>query len=420
MAIKEEALPQLKSLFDRRLEENRKIRSIYAKHAVNESRRVVKESFRIDMDDDKEGRFNFSDPLFGLPQEMGGCGGFKALRETCKRLGARESSGPSMFSALLKAGINNIANEWYQLVSTTYDKIVSVTSSTHAIEPYAPMARGGTPRRTPTGTPFKNVRLPQPYDIQLKNEKFGAITSVDRTLIDDEQTGQIMQRLQDIGPNEALLEEAWVMGKFISASGGTTYQGDYIPASVTKPSNETSATWPWSTALAGGGRNIAASYAVFSNNLIQQADYDLTIQKDLNGNFMAVDPNTLLHGPGVKFVALELMNSTWYPSTAAQLIGGGATSSTATNLGTSFANNVMKGLYAPVMSRFLPSGAWGIGEAHKGMIFQMREGLSVIQENPQAEVSFEWDEIRFRSKARWMTDWIEPRFWFLGNDGSAT
>ena len=75
MAIKEEALPQLKSLFDRRLEENRKIRSIYAKHAVNESRRVVKESFRIDMDDDKEGRFNFSDPLFGLPRRWADAAG---------------------------------------------------------------------------------------------------------------------------------------------------------------------------------------------------------------------------------------------------------------------------------------------------------------------------------------------------------
>jgi hypothetical protein len=418
--LTKEALPQAKSIFDRRVEASQKVRFAFSKQSVRESQRKILESFRIDMANDKEGRFDFADPLFSMPQDLGGCGGFKALRETCRKLGTREAAGASMFAALFKTGLNNVANDWYQLTQTVYEQIVAVTPSTHAVEPYAPMARGSTPRRTPRGTQFKNTRLPAPVDIQLINEKFGAISSVYKEEIDDDQTGQIMQRLQDIGPNMALLEEAWVMAKFISTSGGTTYQGDPIPASVTKPSNETSATWPWSTSMLGGGRNIPSSYTVFSNNLVQQADYYLSIQKDQNGNFMALAPDTLLHGPGVKFVALELMNSTWYPTTAAQLIGGGAVGATATNMGTTFANNVMKGLYKPVMSRFLPSGAWAVGVAHRGMTFQMREGLSVVQENPMAEVSFEWDEMRFRSKARWMTDWIEPRFWFLGNDGTAT
>ena len=142
MAIKEEALPQLKSLFDRRLEENRKIRSIYAKHAVNESRRVVKESFRIDMDDDKEGRFNFSDPLFGLPQEMGGCGGFKALRETCKRLGARESSGPSRSAktpiaqrvSVQLGGVHISASDWVRQRYAPDFHVVTIADRQRAIE----------------------------------------------------------------------------------------------------------------------------------------------------------------------------------------------------------------------------------------------------------------------------------------------
>jgi len=28
------------------------------------------------------------------------------------------------------------------------------------------------------------------------------------------------------------------------------------------------------------------------------------------------------------------------------------------------------------------------------------------------------DVFQFRSRARWEPDWIDPRFWFLGNDGT--
>ncbi len=393
-------------------ESSRKVRFALANRTNEQIKKEVLESYRIDVSD-KE-RFDFKSPFFS----------FKGMMESCNRIAAsgrlRETNGAAMFSAVLRAGVNNFANEWYQLTKTVYEQIVSVSPSGHAVEPYAPIARGSTPRRTPRGTPFKEVKLQAPMDIQIANEKFGAISSVQYELLKWDMTGQIMQRLQDIGPNMALLEEAWVMGKFLSPSGGTLYQGDVIPASTTKPSIETSATWPWSTSMLGGGRNIPGSYSVFTNNLVQQADYYLMIQKDQNGNFMAVDPDTLLTGPGVKFVAGQLLNSEWYPSTAAQLIGGGAVGATATNLGTSFAQNQMKGLYKLVVSRFLSPGAWAVGQAHRGMVFQMAEGLSVVQEMPLSGASFESDEVRWRAKSLWMTEWIEPRFWFLGNDGSAT
>ena len=403
-------------------ESSKKVRFALANRENEKIRRDVLESYKIDVGD-KE-RFDFKSPFFS----------FGGMREACSRVASKESSrmretnAISTFSAVLRAGVNNFANEWYQLTKTVYEQIVAVTPSTHLIEPYAPIARGSTPRRTPPGTPFKEVKIQGPADIQILNEKFGAISSAQWELFKYDMTGQIMTRLQDIGPNMALLEEAWVFGKFISPSGGTLYQGDTIPVSGTKPSIETSSTWPWSTSMLGGGANRLSSYAVFSNNNVQALDYLLMIQRDQNGNFMAVDPDTLVMGPGVKFVGLQLLNSEWYPTTAAQLIGGGisgttigstGTSTTATNVGTTFAQNQMKGLYKPVVSRFLPPGAYGLMQAHRGMVFQMAEGLSVIQEFPASGASFESDEIRWRSKSAWMTEWIEPRFAALGNDGSA-
>lgn len=417
-----EELGQRDEQIKRIAESSRQVRFALSNRQNEAIKREVLESHRIDVSD--KARFDFKSPFFS----------FGSMMESCRKVAARESSrmretnALSMFGAVLRAGVNNFANEWYQLTKTVYEQIVAVTPSTHLIEPYAPMARGSTPRRTPPGTSFKEVKIQGPQDIQIMNEKFGAISSAQWELFKFDMTGQIMQRLQDIGPNMALLEEAWVFGKFISPSGGTLYQGDTIPVSGTKPSIETSTTWPWSTALLGGGSNRLSSYAVFTNNNVQALDYLLMIQRDQNGNFMAVDPDTLVMGPGVKFLGLQLLNSEWYPSTAPQLVGGGiagtaiggvGTSGTATNIGTTFAQNQMKGLYKPVISRFLPPGAYGLMQAHRGMVFQMAEGLSVIQEMPASGASFESDEVRWRAKSLWMTEWIEPRFAALGNDGTA-
>jgi len=150
------AIQRVKSVLDRTLEASHRVRFGLAEKSAKESKRKIMESFRIDLDNDKEGRFNMQDPFFS----------FKSLRESCARIATREASGAAMFSALLKAGINNVANEWYQLTDTVYEQIVQVTPSTHTIEPYAPMARGSTPRRPPRGTPFQNTKMPPASDIQ--------------------------------------------------------------------------------------------------------------------------------------------------------------------------------------------------------------------------------------------------------------
>lgn len=380
----------------------------------------VRESYGVDITD--KARFNFKSPRFSI----------RGMRESCYRVAGkfRETNPEAAFSAVLRAGVNNFANQWYMLTKTVYDQIVATTPSTHAVEPYAPIARGSIPTRVPRGTPFREVKIQAPADIQIINEKFGALSSAPQELIDDDQTAQIVDRMMDIGPNMVLLEEAWVMGKFISPSGGTLYKGEIIPASYTKPSIETSATWPWSTALLGGGQNRLTTYIVFNQNSVQAADYILSIQQDQNGNFMAVDPDTLLAGPGLKFLTAKLMNDAWYPSTVPMLAGGGqagsssiggvGVTSTATNIGVNVTENGMKGMYRPVISRFLPPQAWALGMAHRGMTMQMRQGLSVVQQMPLSGSSFTNDEIVWRSRARWAVEVIDMRFWCLGNDGSAT
>ena len=204
----------------------------------------------------------------------------------------------------------------------------------------------------------------------------------------------------------AILEDAWMFQRFIGTAG--SYGGDIIPASQTY-------TTVWSTALAGGGSNRLGSYLAFSSDNVQTLDILLMGQKDLLGNYLLVNPNTLLTGINLKFAARTLLNSEWYPATTAMKVGGTGASTT---IGTSYAKNVLDGAYNLVVSRFLPAKSYALGEAGKGIVFQMREGLSVVNENPQSGMAFSQDEFRFRAKARWAVDWIDPRFWALGNDGS--
>lgn len=388
--------------FSPMIEANRALTKRVLEHGQNNMLESMRSAFGVDLTDKK--LFAFEDPYFS----------FKGFRESCYKVASKkmqEANAENTFSQLLRAGINMIANNWYQLVETNHEMVGASTVSTKAVEPYAPMHRGAVPRRVPAGSAFPRTRVAG-LDIQILNEKFGAISDFERELFDDDQTGQIVQRARDIGENMRILEDAWFFQRFIGSAG--SYAGDPIPASQTY-----STVWtPSSSPFTGGGYNRPTSYGILTPANVQAGDIALMNQLDLLGNKMLVNTNTLLVGVNYKFAARAMLNSQWYPSTATIKAGGGAGADT--TLGTNYAKNVMEGLYNLVVSRFLPAYAWSIGEAGKGIVFQRRDALELIQENPMSGMAFSVDVYAFRSRARWEPDWIDPRFWWLGNDGTAT
>lgn len=375
------------------LESNRKIKEgMLDRHHAKMSE-SIKRTYGLDVT--KKEVYDFSDPFFKWSN-------LKEASISHASTHLREAEAENVFQALLRAGVNNVVNSWYKLVPTNHEQVMQTTISNKAIELYAPLQRAGVPKRVQKGSNFPEVKTVG-LDIQVPNWKFGAIMAIERELIDDDQTSQILDRARDIAENMAILEDAWAFTKFIGAA--STYAGDIIPASETY-------TTVWSATLTGGGANIN-SYVAFNQDAVQKAHMGLLNQLDLQGNKMLVNPNTLLVGVSNTFSARTLMNSTFYPATSAELVGG--TSGTSTYLGTTAAENVMKGLYNIVESRFLPVKAWAIGEAGRGIIFQRRDPVEMVQENPQSGNSFNVDEYRFRARARWNVDWVDPRFWFLGN-----
>lgn len=382
------------------MESNRAATKAIQENAQERLVESLKESYGIDLaakDAKGVAVFNFTHPRFSWTK----------AREAAYKVAAKmkEANAEAVFGQLLRAGVSNVANTWYELVETNHEQIGATAVSNKAIELYAPLHRGAIPRRVLRGEKFPETKV-QGLDIQIVNEKFGAIVGFERELFDDDQTGQIASRAKDIGENMRILEDAWFFTRFIGAAG--SYAGDVIPASATYST-------VWSTALSGGGSNKLGSYSAFSSANVQALDLLLMKQLDLLGNKMLVSPNTLLTGTDLKFAARTLLNSEWYPSTSAMGVAGTGAS---TGVGASYAKNVLDGLYNLVVSRFLPSKAYALGEAGKGIIFQRRDPLEVVQENPASGAAFSQDEFRFRSRARWEPDWIDPRFWALGNDGT--
>jgi len=142
-------------------------------------------------------------------------------------------------------------------------------------------------------------------------------------------------------------------------------------------------------------------------------------QKDLLGNFMMVDPTHILVSPKRRFDIATILNSEWYPAGAQSAgVTGGA-----------FSRNQLKGLLDPLFVRYMPkndgtidglSEAWYLVDGKKpAFIMQMREGISVVAEAPNAGQGFERQIQRYRASMRGNADFIDSRFMWQGNDGSA-
>lgn len=338
---------------------------------------------------------------------------FGKLKE---KLELKEADSASAFLQFLRAGVQSITNSMYQATPTTYEDWVTVVQSTKDTELYAPNQGVAFPRQVGPNEFYPEVGVAA-LDIALKNYKFGDIYALEYELAEDDQTGSFQRQASLMGEYMKVLVEVWVMGKLASVS-NAQYIDLKIPTSETKPSNES--TYPWSTALVGGGANRPSSYTVLTQAGVQAGFIGLMNQKNLQGIKMMVNPNRLLIGPTQTFDASVLLNSAYYPSGAAS---AGA-------VGGAFAINPIKGIADLTVSRFMfkndgtvagDSKAWYLMDDSKPwFILQLREAMSVIQEVPNSGASFNQDVVRFKARSRMNADFIDPRFAWQGNNGSVT
>lgn len=320
----------------------------------------------------------------------------------------REAAAESSFGALLRAGVNNFMFDAYQTVPTIYQDLVRVASSNKYEELYAPLYNSELPTEVLPSEPFDDSRI-LGLDVHVRNRKFGRMLAFERELVDDDQTGQIVQRATNLGEMMRYVEELQVMIAIMQAIDPVTGGAGY--------------TYALGTQLQTPGQ--------LSQPNLELADIQLQNMVDPLGNFMLVTPDTVLVSPADKFNLLKLLNSTLQPSVPGAAGGtfGQAGGAAGGQTGWTMTVNPLQGEYSAKVSRFLPGanatqggpglkgpgvdgahGAAFLMQAQKGVVFQDRDALEVIQEAPMSGASFSYDQYRYRVRRRFAVRTIDPRF----------
>lgn len=307
---------------------------------------------------------------------------WQKLEESCgERL--REANVGSSLGQLFRYGVQNFMFDAYKDVPVIYPDVVDVRPSHNRQEWYAPLFGAELPEEIAPGGAFADSRI-KGLDTVLINKKVGRLLSLQRELFDDDQTGQIVNRVGKLGQRVRYKEEFDVM----AAIRGATY----------------------SFAL---GNKFTGGFDVLKQATLEQADIQLQSIRDSLGNRFLVTPSYLLTDPTNKFVAAKLLNSSLQPSVPG---AAGETATTASSQGTGWTMtiNPLQGLYQLGVSRFLGAGDWFLMEPKASIVWQERDPLETVQENPQSGKSFENDEYRWRVRRRYQTAVIESRYIFAG------
>ena len=334
----------------------------------------------------------------------------------------KEAQPSTAFGQLLRAGIQTLANGAYTRTPVSWPQYVTETSSDKRQEFYAPLYGSALPSRTGPGEPYSETGL-KGVDREIINYKVMGGESFQRELFDDDMTGQIRTRANRLGEGMKVYEEVYVAGRISGIA--ATIAGVSIPASTfsTVNANGTAITTPFSATLysaTAGNRPSSFTGQQLSVPTLKTAYEALMNAVDPLNVKMMVDPKTLLVSTFDAMNAPILANSAYYPATPGV---GGQTAATATSGlgGALMAENPFKGMFNVIVNRYLPRGAWYLLDKSPGaMVFQRRDPMEVVQEQPQSGQSFDQDVYRFRSRSRFEAEWLDSRFWYEGNDGTAS
>jgi hypothetical protein len=316
----------------------------------------------------------------------------------------KEATAETAFGQLLRYGIQDFMFDAYKNVADfIYPDLVSVRSSKNRQEWYAPLFGVEVPSDIALGGRFEDSRVAG-LDVEIVNKKVGRMFTVEREMIDDDQTGQIENRAQGLGGRLRYKEESDVLGVDV-------FTLTPLGRGITGVAGQS-----YTTAL---GNKPSAGFAALSQAGLESADISLCNMLDPMGNKILVKPTLLLVSPADKFNAAKLLNSVLQPSVpmtatfgsgstqSAQFAGGGT--------GWTMTVNPLQGLYTLKVSRFLPAGYWYLMEPKTSIVWQERDGLELLMEARDAGMSFERDQYRWRIRRRYQTAVIEYRYIFCGN-----
>ncbi len=299
-----------------------------------------------------------------------------------------EGATSSALSQLLRYGINRAAQQGYELEPSTYENDIAMVVPSKGFENYyAPMFRPGRGGPVNRGQKYPQIKV-SALDVTIRNHKFGAVLEVERELIEDDQTGQVMSQGPEIG--ETLAYETDVYGY----------------------SQMAKATWV---------TQVSSNPGAISTPQLQEAKKKLRKTRDGNQNLISVRPDTILVDTDEEDDADRITGSIFDSNNP----GATPTAGIPLYFGTKNPfRNAYKVVATPYVTEALrglnnPNGwgndnttpaKWLLRAKSKAAILQTREPLSVVQETPNSGADFDSDTIRFKGRMRFGADVVDSRY----------
>ncbi len=319
---------------------------------------------------------------------------FHSLREAAEKVSElTEANAETSYGYLLRGAVQEFANDAYMDHPVIYPQVVSMIDSTKRTEIYGGLYRSTLPSEVEVGEEFQESNF-KGFEREIRNRKFGRMEKFERELFDDDQTGQVRRRAGDMGEGYRTFEEIYVINRLFGLS--RSDEGVDVPAS----------TYGSGTVYSTTIGNRPTTFTRLTQAAIEAAHVNIRKITDPVGRKFVVVPRIIVVSVDEELEVKRLLGS---PNMANL-----ATSVNAMQI------NPLFGVYTPLSSPFVKQYAWGVGDPKRGFVFQRRDPIEIRQEDPGAGDSFKKEVYAYRIRSRWEADWVEPRFFYLGNDGSVT
>lgn len=315
----------------------------------------------------------------------------------------RETQSMTSFPYLLRYGLNKELMDMYELQKPTYQEWARMTTSSGFENYYPAVFLPQRLERVERGQDYPEGQL-SGFQVIIRNYKFARMISIEKELWEDDQSGLIPMRAQDVGAGASQTEEIFFYQQLYLAIVNNTFNNAAL------------------------GINNQGAGGAITVGMLQKAHNALRKATDGDGNLIGVVPDTLVVDSLEELEAGQIMDSLVDPQNPA----GPAATTSQQNLIYFGTVNPMKGRYTVCSTPFFqfaattaanPTG-FGIDGAtppkliaqkRKGVIFQRRSPLKVTQEAPNSGANFSRGDMRYAAEERIGSGTGEPRFEYILN-----
>jgi len=299
----------------------------------------------------------------------------------------KEAATRNEFYNFLTVGLKSLLFNAYRNTKVTYPQLVTFEQSIKDKEGYPALGMPGLPSKVLEGQPYSAKNLPKEDTVEITNYKFGEIIEITEELIDDDQTGKIKSLPQGLGKAHAKFEDKSTYS--IITTNGTAYDSQNL-FSMSHPG------YTGGGAIAGND-NIYTSVTMSANALAIVIGKIARWTGHTSEDILDVTAVNLVVPENLRQTANVLTRSDFIPyGYAAGPYGPAATNAPG--------KNIIKDLgLGTIGSPRLDSTStldWYVFTDFPMIIFQWRQKLRVLAEDPTAGERFERDVMRWKSKVR--------------------